>query len=71
MGYEMLELYEAKVSCTVLRGERRSNPPDLPDMQSLYALALEPIAETMSDLRSFGFRRHRSTKDALSKSFYP
>ena len=31
MGYEMLELYEAKVSCTVLRGERRSNPPDLPD----------------------------------------
>lgn len=31
MGFEMLELYEAKVSCTVLRGERRSNPPDLPD----------------------------------------
>jgi hypothetical protein len=31
MGYEMLELYEAKVSCTVLRGERRSNLPDLPD----------------------------------------
>jgi RNA-directed DNA polymerase len=69
MGYEMLELYEAKVSCTVLRGERRSNPPDLPDMQSLYALALEPIAETMSDLRSFGFRRHRSTKDAREQIF--
>jgi len=31
MGYAMLELYEAKVSRTVLRGERRSNPPDLPD----------------------------------------
>ena len=31
MGYEMLELYEAKVSCTVLGGERRSNPLDLPD----------------------------------------
>ena len=31
MGFEMLELYEAKVSCTVLRGERRSNPPYLPD----------------------------------------
>ena len=31
-------------------------------MQSLYALALEPIAETMSDMRSFGFRKHRSTK---------
>ena len=31
MGYEMLELYEAKVSRTVLRGEERSNPLDLPD----------------------------------------
>ena len=31
MGYEMLELYEAKVSRTVLRGEERSDPLDLPD----------------------------------------
>ena len=27
----MLELYEAKVSCTVLRGESGGNPTDLPD----------------------------------------
>ena len=35
-GYEMLELYEAKVSRTVLRGERRSYPPDLPDNDALW-----------------------------------
>jgi RNA-directed DNA polymerase len=39
------------------------------DMQSLYALALEPIAETTSDIRSFGFRKHRSTKDAREQIF--
>jgi RNA-directed DNA polymerase len=38
-------------------------------MQSLYALALEPIAETISDMRSFGFRKHRSTKDACQQIF--
>jgi retron-type reverse transcriptase len=38
-------------------------------IQALYALALEPIAETMSDLRSFGFRKHRSTKDACQQIF--
>jgi RNA-directed DNA polymerase len=38
-------------------------------MQSLYALALEPIAETLSDTRSFGFRKHRSTKDACQQVF--
>lgn len=31
MGYEMLEPYEGKLSCTVPRGERKSNLPDLPD----------------------------------------
>jgi hypothetical protein len=29
--YEMLELYEVKVSRTVLKGESGSNPTDLPD----------------------------------------
>ena len=27
----MLEPYDGKLSCTVLRGERGSNVPDLPD----------------------------------------
>lgn len=30
-GLEKLEPYEGKLSCTVLRGERGSNVPDLPD----------------------------------------
>lgn len=31
-NFELLEPYDAKVSCTVLRGERGSNAPDLPDI---------------------------------------
>lgn len=33
-GLEKLEPYEGKLSCTVLRGERGSNVPDLPDRPS-------------------------------------
>ena len=32
-GFELLELYEGKLSRTVLRGERGSNVPDLPDLR--------------------------------------
>lgn len=38
-------------------------------MQTLYALALEPIAETTGDTVSFGFRRGRSAKDACEQIF--
>lgn len=34
-------------------------------MQSLYKMALEPIAESTADSHSFGFRPGRSTKDAI------
>jgi RNA-directed DNA polymerase len=55
-------------------GKNKKRPLGIPTMydravQSLYSLALEPIAETMSDLRSFGFRRYRSTKDACQQIF--
>ena len=47
-------------------------------MQALYLLALEPIAETTADGPSYGFRRSRSTADAiqhchilLSKDYAP
>jgi len=33
-----LEPYEGKLSSTVPRGERRSNPPDLPNMKISSAL---------------------------------
>src|ERR1700677_2696920 len=38
-------------------------------MQALYLLALEPIAETLGDLHSYGFRRGRSTADAIEQCF--
>jgi len=38
-------------------------------MQALHLLALEPIAETQSDLNSYGFRKFRSCHDAIEKCF--
>ena len=35
-------------------------------MQSLWSLALNPIAECTGDRHSFGFRLYRSTKDAIA-----
>ena len=34
-------------------------------MQTLYLLALDPIAEVTSDPNSYGFRSERSTADAI------
>jgi RNA-directed DNA polymerase len=38
-------------------------------MQALYALALAPIAETMADRNSYGFREGRRCADALEQCF--
>jgi len=38
-------------------------------MQALYALALQPVAETCADKRSFGFRLFRSAQDAAQYAF--
>jgi RNA-directed DNA polymerase len=38
-------------------------------MQALYKLALEPVAETLADGHSYGFRPERSTADAISQCF--
>ena len=38
-------------------------------MQALYLLALEPIAETLADGHSYGFRLERSTSDAGEQCF--
>jgi len=38
-------------------------------MQTLYALALSPVAESTADPRSFGFRKYRSTQDACEYAF--
>jgi RNA-directed DNA polymerase len=36
-------------------------------MQALSLLALDPIAETTSDLNSYGFRRERCCADAIEQ----
>ncbi len=38
-------------------------------MQALHLLALDPIAETTADLNSYGFRKERSTADAIEHCF--
>lgn len=38
-------------------------------MQALHLLALEPVAETRADKNSYGFRRERSTADAIDQLF--
>ncbi len=55
-------------------GKKKKRPLGIPtlhdrSMQSLYALALEPIAEIKGDHTSFGFRKFRSTHDASEYAF--
>ena len=38
-------------------------------MQALWKLALEPIAETLADPNSYGFRPERATADAIEQCF--
>lgn len=38
-------------------------------MQALYLMALEPISETIADSHSYGFRKERSTADAIAICF--
>lgn len=38
-------------------------------MQALYALSLDPVAETVISKPTFGFRKHRSGNDAASYIF--
>jgi len=56
------------------KGKNKKRPLGIPTMydrtmQTLYSLALEPIAETTGDNISFGFRRGRSAKDACEQIF--
>ena len=55
-------------------GSAKKRPLSIPTMrdramQTLYALALSPVAESTADTRSFGFRKHRSAQDACEYAF--
>jgi RNA-directed DNA polymerase len=53
---------------------KRKRPLGIPTMldramQTLYKLALDPIAETTGDPNSYGFRQERSPADAIAQCF--
>jgi RNA-directed DNA polymerase len=52
-------------------GQRFLGIPTMKDraIQALYALTLDPIAETLADPNSYGFRRERSPADAIEQCF--
>ncbi|WP_075793001.1 group II intron reverse transcriptase/maturase [Massilia putida] len=51
--------------------ERPLGIPTMKDraMQALHQLALDPVLETVSDPNSYGFRKNRSTADAMLQIF--
>jgi RNA-directed DNA polymerase len=55
-------------------GKSTKRPLSIPTMsdramQALYSLALQPVAETTADTRSFGFRLFKCAQDASSYAF--
>ncbi len=58
----------------ILKKNGKKRPLSIPTikdraMQTLFALALEPWAETTGDFNSYGFRRKRSCQDAAANCF--
>jgi RNA-directed DNA polymerase len=71
-GYHALPL--RRIYIPKKDGTQRQRPLSIPTMhdramQALYLLALDPIAETLGDPNSYGFRTERSTADAIEQCF--
>ena len=58
----------------ILKKNGKKRPLSIPTLkdraiQTLFAMALEPFAETMADPNSYGFRPRRSCNDAVAQCF--
>ena len=58
----------------ILKKNGKKRPLSIPcmhdrAMQALFALALDPVAETTADPNSYGFRAKRSCADAIAQCF--
>ena len=70
-GYKALPLRRVNIAKP---GSKKTRPLGIPvirdrAMQALHLMALDPISETSADANSYGFRKHRSTHDAIDQAF--
>lgn len=70
-GYHPLPLRRIYIPKKDISKKRPLSIPTMKDRacQALYKLALEPVAETMADPNSYGFRTFRSCADAIAQCF--
>lgn len=70
-GYKAMALKRIYIKKYGKKEKRPLGIPNMKDraMQALQLIGLEPIAETLADTVSFGFRKYRSTQDAMEYGF--